>query len=64
MLKTMIIILKMHSILNILITNLTFVTNVLANRVLKLGITYQIIKVVKISIHSRQLIISDYNKIF
>ena len=61
----MIIILEMHSILNILITNLTFVTNVLANRVLKLGITYQIIlKVVKISIHSRQLIISDYNKIF
>ena len=35
----MIIILEMHSTLNILITILTFVTNVLANRVLKLGIT-------------------------
>ena len=35
MLKTMIIILEMHSILNILITNLTFVTNIFATRVLK-----------------------------
>ena len=44
----MIIILEMHSILNILITNLTFETNIFATRVLKLGITYQImLKVVK-----------------
>ena len=46
--ETMIIILEMHSILNILITNVTFLTNLFATRVLKLGITYQImLKVVK-----------------
>ena len=48
MLKTMIIILEIHWSLNILITNLTFVTNLFATRVLKLGITYQImLKIVK-----------------
>ena len=42
MLKTMIIILEMHLILNILITNLTIVTDLFAARVLKAGITYHV----------------------